>query len=101
MQAALHQKLAFGLARKLDRFRRGGFAMGDVDQLESADVQSMLPGDRADLGGRSDEYRKMIPASAASVTPRSEVSSQGCATTVRAAIPLARAIRRSYFDPGG
>ena len=57
MQAALHQKLAFGLAQKLDRFRRGGFAVGDVDQLKSADVQSVLPGDRADLGGRSDEYR--------------------------------------------
>src|SRR5262245_39471628 len=42
------------------------------------------------------------PADAAWVTPRSEVSSQGCTTTVFAAeIPFALAIRRSYFDTGG
>src|SRR5437899_3226565 len=44
----------------------------------------------------------MMPASAASVAPRSEVSSHGCTTTVVAAgTSFARAIRRSYFDCGG
>src|SRR5215472_8470164 len=44
----------------------------------------------------------MIPAAAASTTPRSEVSSHGCTTTVVAGCTcLARAIKRSYFVCGG
>ena len=40
----------------------------------------------------------MMPAAALSTTPRSEVSSQGCTTMVRAAgTALAAAIRRSYL----
>jgi hypothetical protein len=40
----------------------------------------------------------IIPASAASTAPLSEVSSQGCATTVATGlIALAASIRRSYF----
>src|SRR3954471_22173667 len=43
----------------------------------------------------------MMPASAASATPRSELSSHGCTTTVVAAgIAFAAAIRRSYLEPG-
>src|SRR6478752_1173189 len=43
----------------------------------------------------------MIPAAAASATPRSELSSQGCTTMVAAAgIAFAAAMRRSYFLPG-
>ena len=43
----------------------------------------------------------MMPASAASVAPRREVSSQGCTTIVVAAgTDLARAIRRSYLTAG-
>ena len=42
----------------------------------------------------------MIPASAASTAPRSELSSQGCTTRVGTAGTFcAAAIRRSYFDP--
>ena len=41
----------------------------------------------------------IIPASAASIAPRSDVSSQGCTTIVVAAGNLLRlAISRSYFD---
>src|SRR5689334_17063751 len=44
----------------------------------------------------------MIPSSAASIGPRSELSSHGCTTTVNAGgTVLALAIRRSYFDSGG
>ena len=44
----------------------------------------------------------MMPASAASVTPRNEVSSQGCTTTVVAAgTCFARAMSRSYFEWDG
>ena len=44
----------------------------------------------------------MMPASAASMAPRSEVSSQGCTTTVVAGgTCLARAMSRSYFEAGG
>ena len=44
----------------------------------------------------------MMPASAASTAPRSEVSSQGCTTMVAAGgTSLARAISRSYFACGG
>ncbi len=43
----------------------------------------------------------MIPASADSIAPRNELSSQGCTTmVVTVGTPLAVAIRRSYFDPG-
>src|SRR6478752_5922338 len=43
----------------------------------------------------------MMPASAASATPRSELSSQGCTTMVAAAgIAFAAAMRRSYLAPG-
>src|SRR5262249_28486083 len=45
----------------------------------------------------------MMPASAASTGPRSEVSSQGCAITVRAGgtTSLALAMSRSYLERGG
>ena len=44
----------------------------------------------------------MMPASAASTAPRSDVSSQGCATTVVAGGTFfALAISRSYFEVGG
>ena len=44
----------------------------------------------------------MIPASAASIAPRNEVSSQGCTTIVVAGGTFfALAIRRSYLDCGG
>src|SRR2546423_1233076 len=44
---------------------------------------------------------RMIPASAASATPRSELSSHGCTTIVAAAgIAFAAATRRSYLAPG-
>ena len=44
----------------------------------------------------------MMPASAASIAPRNEVSSQGCTTTVVAAgTCFARAMSRSYFEWGG
>jgi hypothetical protein len=43
----------------------------------------------------------MIPASAASMAPRRDVSSQGCTTIVVAAgTARARAIKRSYLLPG-
>src|SRR4029077_12633562 len=43
----------------------------------------------------------MIPASADSIAPRSELSSQGCTTMVETVDTLfAAAIRRSYFEPG-
>jgi hypothetical protein len=43
----------------------------------------------------------MIPASADSIAPRNELSSQGCATIVdTVATPFASAMSRSYFDPG-
>src|ERR1700750_1071648 len=43
----------------------------------------------------------MILASADSIAPRRELSSQGCTTMVEAVDTLlAAAIRRSYFDPG-
>src|SRR6516225_7001231 len=44
----------------------------------------------------------MSPAFAASITPRSEVWSQGCTTIAFAAVVrFAPAISRSYFDPDG
>src|SRR5215831_4130376 len=43
----------------------------------------------------------MIFASADSIAPRNELSSQGCTTTVdTVGTPFAATIRRSYFDPG-
>src|ERR1700751_40079 len=43
----------------------------------------------------------MILASADSIAPRSELSSQGCTTMVETVETLfAAAIRRSYFEPG-
>src|SRR5436190_10710364 len=42
----------------------------------------------------------MIPASADSIAPRSELSSHGCTTMVdTVGTPFAAVIKRSYFDP--
>ena len=77
------------------RCRRG------IDDLVAGDVQVVLGGDVPDLGRGTTRIALMIPASADSIAPRSELSSQGCTTMVETVErSFAAAIRRSYFDPG-
>jgi hypothetical protein len=73
-----------------------------VNQLKPADVESVIARYPRNLRGRPTSVGTMIPASAASVAPRNDVSSQGCTTMVFAARTIfAFAISRSYFDPAG
>jgi hypothetical protein len=99
MQAALHQELAFALVDKLHGFGRSGIAVGNVNELKSANID--LDSLAIVLIFRAGPTRmgSINRRSAASVAPRSELSSQGCTTTVLAAATLlALAISRSYFD---
>ena len=85
---------------ELDAFCRRGVAVRDVDDLDSADIETMLTGHGSDLGGRTDKNRNDDAGLRASTAPRSELSSQGCTTMVLAAGTLfARVINRSYFEP--
>ena len=74
-------------------------AMGDVDDLEAADIDNVLARNVLDLGSGPTRIGMIMPASAASKAPRNEASSQGYTTMVAAADTcLAAAIKRSYFD---
>ena len=66
---------------------------------QPVEVDAVLGGDGADLRSGPTSTGSIRPASAASMAPRSEVSSQGWTTTVRGgSTSRAAAIRRSYFD---
>ena len=100
MQAALHQQLALAFADQLRRpapRRRGcGARRRSRGRQDRGRAPPPPPGSCAAGPTRTGT---ISPASAASSAPRSEVSSQGCATTVTAGASLrAAAIRRSYFD---
>ena len=99
VQAALHQQLALARVDQLDGLCRGRLAVRGIDELEAADVEAVL-GCAVSLIFAAGPTRigLMMPASAASTTPRSELSSQGCTTMVDAAgTAFAAAIRRSYL----
>jgi len=55
--AAFHQQFALRLADQFDRLGGGGFAVGDVDDLVLADVETMLLRHCADLFCRTDKDR--------------------------------------------
>ena len=77
----------------------GGVAVRRVDDLAAGEVDAVLGRRRRGSSprGRPAPARSARRA-AASIAPRSEVSSQGCATIVTAGVPSrAAAIRRSYF----
>src|SRR5262245_6117828 len=102
VQAALHQQLALGLVDQLDGLRRCGFAVGHIDDLEASIARRCSRATALIFAAGPTRIGLMMPASAASMGPRSAVSSQGRTTTVVAAgTCLARAISRSYFEWGG
>ena len=82
VQAALHQQLTLRLADHLDRFRRRRVAVRHVDDLRTFERDAVLLGDRLDLVCGADQHGLMMPSWAASIAPRSEVSSHGCTTSV-------------------
>ena len=82
VQAALHQQFALGLVNELDGLGGGCLAVRRVDDLEAADVDAVLGGRILIFAAGPTRIGMMMPASAASTAPRSEVSSQGCATMV-------------------
>jgi hypothetical protein len=57
VQAALHQELAFGLMDQLDRLSSRRVAVGHIDDLETADVETMLTSEGRNLDGRSNQDR--------------------------------------------
>ena len=74
-------------------------AVRHIDDLEATDVETVLARDGVDLGRRSDQdWSDESGVAPLPLAPRSDVSSQGCTTTVVAAgTCLALAISRSYF----
>ncbi len=98
VQAALHQELALGLVDELDRLCRCGVAVRRVDNLKTLDIEPWCCATAAIFAAGPTRIGTMMPACAASTAPRSEVSSQGCTTTVVAGgTCFARAISRSYL----
>jgi hypothetical protein len=61
VQAALHEQLALGLVDQLHRLCRRGVAVRYVDELETADVETMLASDGGNFSRRSDEDRDDDP----------------------------------------
>ena len=55
MQASLHQKIGFSGAHELDGFLGGSLAVRHVDDLNAAEVERKLLGDRGDLVLGADE----------------------------------------------
>ena len=92
------------LAWWMSSTRLGGrlFAVRRVDDLETADVEACCAAATAAILARGPtRIGTMIPSSAASIAPRSDVSSHGWTTMVVAGgTCLARAINRSYLACG-
>ena len=82
MQAALHQQLALALTNQFDSLCRCRLAVRHVDNLKTTNVKLVLASYGGDLAAGPTRIGMIMPASAASVTPRSEVSSHGCTTIV-------------------
>ena len=82
VQAALHQRLGLAFAHELDRLRGGRLAVGRVDDRQVREIDTVLLRQRFDACPRPDQDRRDQPSCAASTAPRSELSSQGCATAV-------------------
>ena len=102
VQAALHQQLALALADQRDGLRRGGVAVRarrrSGEPARSMPCSAATPRIFASGPTRTGSISR---SAAASIAPRSEVSSQGWATIVTAGVPSrAAAIRRSYFSVG-
>ena len=85
VQAALHQQLALAGVDQLDRFGGGGMAVRSVDESRSRRCRccARRPTSRIFAFG-PDEDRLDEAGLAASIAPRSEVSSHGCTTSVGA-----------------
>ena len=77
VQAALHQELAPSRMDELDRLGGGCLAVGRIDDLEPSMSRSNSRATAAILPAGPTRIGVMMPASAASSGPRSEVSSQG------------------------
>ena len=89
----------------VDQFHRlggGRLAVRRVDDLEASMSRPCSRATRGDLRGGPDQNRNDDARLRRFDAPRSEVSSQGCATTVVAGgTCLARAMSRSYLRCGG
>ena len=84
VQAALHEQGALRLADQRDAKGRGRMAVRRIDDAVIAEFEPALLRHGFDLVARPHQDGSTRPISAASMAPRSEVSSQGCTTTVRA-----------------
>ena len=101
VQAALHQELAPALADQRDGLGGGGVAVRRVDDLAAGEIEAVLGRTSRILASGPTSTGSISCSAAASIAPRSEVSSQGWATIVTAGVPSrAAAIRRSYFSVG-
>jgi len=99
MEASFHQQLGFARANELDGFLRRRLAVRGVDDLDAPDVELERLCDAANLLSGPTRIGEMMPASAASSVPLSELSSQGCATAVASGCRFAvAATNRSYFS---
>ena len=83
MKAAFHQQLALGLVDQFHGLGGSSFAMGRVDDLEAADVDAVL-GAASFIFARARPDRGDEAGRGGLGTPRSELSSQGCTTSVAA-----------------
>src|ERR1700754_1971028 len=101
LQAAFHQHLAPARANQLHRHCGGGLAIGASTSSKPLISILCLRAAALIFAAGPTNVGLMMPASAASAAPRSELSSHGCTTIVVAAgIAFAAAMRRSYFVPG-
>ena len=82
VQAALHQELALGLADQLDALAAAASLCGRRRSRSGRYRGRAARATAAILAAGPTRIGTMMPASAASIGPRSEVSSQGCTTTV-------------------
>lgn len=82
VQRSLHQQQCFARADQFDRTRRGGMAVGYIDQAEGTDILAGVLGSRTDATLGADQDRHDQAASAAAVAARIAAVVQGCAIAV-------------------
>ena len=73
---------AHGLAKELHRLLSRGVTVRRVDDVELVDIEPLSPSNACNFCEGPTRMGTMMPASAASVAPRRDVSSQGSATIV-------------------
>ena len=77
VKAPLHQQLALGLVDELHRLCGCRLAVQGIDDLVAVNVEAVLASHRANFSLGPTRTGVMRPAAAASIGPRSDVSSQG------------------------